>query len=74
MDIDVISSHYLDCTQYRERSDGGIAYYVLIATPKDGGEGQEIFLKPAEMASPMSFKRVLLGHKFFYTRPTSPNF
>lgn len=67
MAIDTTESHLLQCTEYIESPSGGVAYYLVKAISKDDGEVISIKVKPDELVSRISMKRILLGSRIFYS-------
>ena len=67
MAIDATNTHFLECTNYKENPIGGVAYYLVKAIPKRHGIPKVIHIKPNELASCATFKKVLLNYCILYT-------
>lgn len=64
--IDVTPTHFLECKEYESSPDGGVAFYLLRAVPKDGGVTETLRLKPHDLNSYKRFREALLGRCIFY--------
>lgn len=67
MAIDATDTHFFECSSYKQSPSGEVAYYLLKAISKMNGGVRVIHIKPNELVSSSSLKRVLLGHCILYT-------